>query len=400
MKDPLKSGGNEVPKETVLGFNRNIFFAGLTSFLTDTSSKMVYSVMPMFLLSLGASKTTLSVIEGIAESTAALVKTVSGFRSDKTGRNKPLMFAGYALTALVTPLYAWAASPIQVLYLRFIERFGKGIRTAPRDSLIAGSAKKGSLGRSFGFHKAMDNAGAIVGPLLAFLILRNFPADFKMIFLVSAIPAFLGIITILVFIKDARKKKESLYLKFRFRDFPKKYYLFLGIVFLFTLGNSTDALLIVKSNEVGVKLAYIPLVYLVFNTVSVFFSIPLGTLSDRIGREKILIFGYLVYAVVYFGFGYTTQVGVIVILFALYGLYSSSTDSIQKALVSECLDKNKQGTGLGIYNAILGLTLLPASIIAGVMYDRIDSSLPFYFGACTALLSALLMLIFYRSNNK
>jgi len=310
------------------------------------------------------------------------------------------MFAGYALTAIVTPLYAWAASPIQVLYLRFVERFGKGIRTAPRDALIAGSAKKGSLGRSFGFHKTMDNAGAIVGPLLAFLILRNFPSDFKMIFLVSAIPALLGLVTILVFIKEARKTKDSLYMKFRFRDFSKKYYLILGIVFLFTLGNSTDALLIVKSNEVGVKLAYIPLVYLVFNTVSVFFSIPMGALSDRIGREKLLIFGYLIYAIVYFGFGYTTKVSVIVILFALYGLYSSSTDSIQKALVSECLDKNKQGTGQGIYNAILGLTLLPASIIAGIMYDRVDSSLPFYFGASTALVSAVLMLLFYRANHK
>ncbi len=385
--------------KTILGFDKNIFYTGLTSFLTDTSSKMVYSVMPMFLISLGASKTTLSVIEGIAESTAALVKTLSGFRSDKTGRNKPLMFIGYAMTAIVTPFYAWAVSPMQVLYLRFIERFGKGIRTAPRDSLIAGSAKEGKLGKSFGFHKAMDNAGAIVGPLLAFLILRSFPANFKMIFLVSAIPAFLGLITILVFIKEARKKKESLYSKFRFRDFSKKYYLILGIIFIFTLGNSTDALLLVKANEVGVKLAYIPLVYLIFNTVSVFFSIPMGALSDRIGREKLLIFGYLVYSVVYFGFGYTSEVSVIVILFGLYGVYSSSTDSVQKAMVSDNLDKNKQGTGLGIYNAMLGITLLPASIIAGILYDKVNSAVPFYFGACTAFLSAVLMLLFYRRNN-
>jgi MFS family permease len=390
----------ENPEMTILGFNKNIFFTGLTSFFTDTSSKMVYSVMPMFLMSLGASKTTLSVIEGIAESTAALVKALSGLRSDKTGKNKPLMFIGYAFTAIVTPFYALVVSPMQVLYLRFIERFGKGMRTAPRDSLIACSAKGGSMGKSFGFHKTMDNAGAIAGPLLAFMLLKFYPANFPLIFVISAIPAFLGLITILVFIKEAKKPKENLYTKFSFRDFSKKYYLILAIIFIFTLGNSTDALLIVKANETGVKLAYIPLVYMIFNAVSVLFSVPLGALSDRVGREKLLIFGYLIYSMVYFGFGYTTRISVIIILFAIYGIYSSSTDSVQKAMVSENLDKNKRGTGLGIYNAMLGLTLLPASIIAGVLYDKVNSSVPFYFGAGTAFLSAVLMLIFYRRNSK
>lgn len=382
-------------KDTILGFNKNIFYTGVTSFLTDTSTKMVYSIMPLFLMSIGASKTTLSVIEGIAESTAALVKTLSGFWSDKIGRNKPFMLIGYAVTAIVTPFYSMVVSPMQVLYLRFIERFGKGIRTAPRDSLVAGSATTGNMGKSFGFHKAMDNSGAIVGPLLAFLVLIIFPGDYRKVFLLAAIPAFLGIVTIILLIKEAKKPKESLYKKFRFRDFPKKYYLLLAIIFIFTLGNSTDALLIVKASEVGVKIAFIPLVYLIFNSVSVLFSIPFGALSDRIGREKLLIFGYLVYAVVYFGFGYTKQISTIVILFALYGLYSAATDGIQKAFVSDFLDKNKQGTGLGIYNALLGITLLPASIIAGVLYDKVNSSVPFYFGACTALLSALLMLVFY-----
>lgn len=382
------------PGKTILGFNRNIFFTGLTSFFTDTSSKMVYSVMPLFLMSIGASKTTLSLIEGIAESTAAIVKTLSGLRSDKIGRNKPLMFIGYAFTAIVTPFYAWVVSPVQVLYLRFLERFGKGMRTAPRDSLIAGSASGGKMGKSFGFHKAMDNAGAIAGPLMAFFLLKYFPANFRIIFLAAAIPAFIGLITILLFIKEAKKSQDGLYSKFSFRDFSKKYYIILGIIFIFTLGNSTDALLIVKANEVGVKLAFIPLVYLIFNVVSVIFSVPLGGLSDRIGREKLLIFGYLIYAVVYFGFGFTSKISMIVILFALYGIYSSSTDSVQKAMISDNLDSNKRGTGLGMYNAMLGLTLLPASIIAGVLYDKVNSSIPFYFGASTAFLSAFLMLLF------
>ena len=387
-------------EKKILGFNKNIFFTGLTSFFTDTSSKMVYSVMPLFLLSLGASKTTLSLIEGIAESTAALVKTLSGFWSDKVGRNKPLMFAGYALTAIVTPFYAWVISPMQVLYLRFIERFAKGMRTAPRDSLIAASSTGGKLGKSFGFHKAMDNAGAIVGPLLAFFLLRSFPENYSLIFLISAIPALLGILTIMLFIKEVRTKKENLYSKFNFRDFSKNYYIILFIIFIFTLGNSTDALLIVKANEVGVKLAYIPLVYLIFNAVSVIFAIPMGALSDKIGREKLLIFGYLTYSLVYFGFGYTKNITMIVLLFGFYGIYSASTDSVQKAMVSENLDKNKKGTGLGIYNAMLGITLLPASIIAGLLYDKVNSSLPFYFGSALSTLAAFLMLIFYLWNRK
>lgn len=384
-------------EKRIFGFKRNVIFTGLTSFLTDTSVKMVYSVMPMFLLSMGASKTSLSLIEGIAESTASLLKTFSGFWSDKIGKNKPFMLIGYGLSAMIIPLYAFAISPFQILYLRFVERVGKGIRTAPRDSLVAGSVTKGETGKSFGLQKAMDNSGAIIGPLIAFALLFFFPLNYKLIFLLAGIPSILGILVIIFGIKEAKKNKESLFKKFHFKDFPKKYYLFLIIVFIFTLGNSTDALLLVKANEVGVKVAFIPLVYLITSIVGVSFAIPIGSLSDRIGREKILIVGFLIYAVVYFGFGITHSIGTIVGLFALYGLYSAATDGIQKAFVSDMIDKNKQGTGLGIYNALLGITLLPASIIAGLLYDKIDSSVPFYFGAITAVISAVTMLFFTRA---
>jgi len=383
-------------QKRIFGFNRNIFYTGLTSFLTDVSTKMVYSIMPMFLLSIGASKTTLSVIEGIAESTAATLKALSGFWSDKIGKNKPFMILGYGISAIAMPFYAFVWSPIQVLYLRFIERTGKGIRTAPRDSLIAGYAINGDTGKSFGLQKMMDNAGAIVGPLIAFGLLYAFPGDYHGVFLLAGIPAILGIFVLIFCIKEVKKSKERLLGKFRFKDYSKKYYLFLGIIFLFTLGNSTDALLMVKANEVGVKVVYIPLVYLVMSIVSVALAIPLGTLSDKIGKERILIFGYLVYAIVYFGFGATNSISMIAGLFALYGLYSAATDGIQKALISDLLDSNKQGTGLGIYNALLGITLLPASIIAGLLYDHINSAVPFYFGAGTATLSAILMAGFYK----
>jgi MFS family permease len=387
-----------VRRKTIFGFDSNIFFTGLTSFLTDTSVKMVYSVMPMFLLSMGISKTNLSLIEGIAESTAALIKTLSGFWSDKIGRNKPFMLIGYTISAIIIPIYALVVSPIQVLYLRFIERFGKGIRTAPRDSLIAGSVIKGETGKSFGLQKAMDNSGAIAGPLFAFVLFIFFPENYRLIFFVAGIPSILGILVIIFGIKEAKKNKENLIKKFHFKDFSWKFYFFLVIIFVFTLGNSTDALLMVKANEVGVKVAYIPLVYLITSIVSVLFSIPVGAKADKIGKEKVLIVGFLIYSGVYFGFGITNSIGFIILLFALYGLYSAATDGIQKAFIADITDSNKKGTALGIYNALTGITLLPASLIAGILYDKVNSSIPFYFGAVTAFIAVILMLIFTKKN--
>lgn len=383
-------------KKLIFGLERNIFFAGLTSFLTDTSTKMIYCIMPLFLLSIGASKTTLSLIEGIAESTASVLKALSGSWSDKIGKNKPFMLIGYVVTAIITPIYSIAVSPFQVLYLRFIERVGKGIRTAPRDSLVAGSSQNGKMGKSFGFHKAMDNCGAIIGPLIAFLILLIFPGDYRRVFFFAAIPALLGVLTIIFFIREAKRKKDNLPKKIGLKDFSKRYYLFLVIVFIFTLGNSTDALLIVKAKDIGINITYIPLVYLIFNSVSVLFAMPMGILSDRIGREKLIIFGYLIYSIVYYGFGKTSNETIVITLFALYGLYSAATDGIQKALVSDMIDKDKKGTGLGIYNSLLGITLLPASLIAGILYDKVNSSVPFYFGASTAFIAAILMFVFYK----
>lgn len=379
----------------ILGLHKNVFFIGITSFLTDTTTKMIYAVMPMFLLSLGASKTELSLIEGIAESTASVIKALSGWWSDKIGKNKPFMIIGYAFTTLLSPLFALATTPLQVLFIRFTERVGKGIRTAPRDSLIAGSSGENNRGRGFGFHKSMDNSGAILGPLLAFGMLAMFPGDYRRIFVIAAIPGILGLISLICFVKEAKKDKKELLGKVSIKDFPKKYYVFLAIVFIFSLGNSTDALLLVKANEIGIQSTFVPLLYLIFNSISVLFSMPAGMLSDKIGRERLIIFGYLLYSALYFGFGRTSSIAVIIMLFAMYGLYSAATDGVQKTLVSDLIDKNKRGTGLGFYNCIVGITLLPASIIGGLLYDNINNSAPFYFGAVMALTAAIGMVIFY-----
>jgi MFS family permease len=382
-------------RKRYFGLSRNIFFTGITSFLTDTSTKMVYSVMPLFLLSIGASKTTLSLIEGIAESTASVLKAVSGLWSDKSGRNKPFMIFGYGVTALVTPIYAFVTTPFQVLIARFAERIGKGVRTAPRDSLISGSLTKNEAGKSFGFHKAMDNSGAILGPLLAWGLLTIFPFKYNYVFLFSTIPAILGVISIVFFIREKHTKQRSTNTN-SYRNLSRKYYYFLIIIFVFSLGNSTDALLLVKTSETGIKSSSIPFIYMIFNTVSVLLSIPAGKLSDRKGREKLIIAGFMLYAIVYFMFGFFSHAGILILAFVLYGAYSALTDSAQKAMVSDLTGKEMKGTGFGIYHALMGITLLPASLIAGIMYDKIGSSAPFYFGAAMSCLSVILLFIFIR----
>ena len=381
-------------KKKIFGLEKNAFFTGLTSFFTDTSTKMVYSVMPLFLLSIGASKTTISLIEGIAESTASLLKAISGYWSDKIGKNKPFMIIGYGITAIITPLYALARVPIQILFFRFFERIGKGLRAAPRDSLISGSIKKNEAGKTFGFQKAMDNSGAIVGPLIAFLLLSIFPLNYSYIFLLATIPAILGVLTIIIFIKEAKAEKKETTNKISLKLLPKKFYFFLIIIFVFTLGNSADALLLVKTSETGIDKSYIPFVYMIFNTVSVLLAIPIGKLSDRIGREKLIILGFLVYAIVYYFFGRFNNINVFIFLFMLYGFYSALTDGSQKAMISDIVSKDLKGTGFGIYHAVLGITLLPASLIAGLLYDKVNSNAPFYFGSVMALIATILMILF------
>lgn len=387
-------------RRKIFGLEKNAFFIGLTSFFTDTSTKMVYSVMPMFLLSLGASKTTISLIEGIAESTASLLKAISGYWSDKIGKNKPFMIIGYGITAIVTPLYALARIPVQILFFRFFERIGKGLRTAPRDSFISGSINKNETGRTFGFQKAMDNSGAIVGPLIAFLLLSFSPLNYANIFLLATIPAILGVLTIVIFIKEAKAEKKRKTNKISLKQLPKKFYFFLIIIFVFTLGNSADALLLVKTSETGIDKSYIPFMYMIFNAVSVLLAIPIGILSDKIGREKLIILGFLVYAIVYYLFGRFNSINIFIFLFMLYGFYSALTDGSQKAMISVIVNKDMKGTGFGIYHAVLGITLLPASLIAGLLYDNVSSNAPFYFGSLMALVATILMIIFTAFDKK
>jgi len=389
---------------------RNVFATGLTSFFADTSIKMLYSIMPSFLLSIGATKTTISLIEGIAESTASLVKALSGFWSDKISRKKPFMIIGYGITALITPLYALATVPLHVLLCRFVERIGKGLRAAPRDSLICSSTAKGESGKNFGLQKAMDNSGAIIGPLAAFLLLSFTAVSFKTIFLLSAIPAVLGVLTIIILVKEKPKSpasstcipattKNSTVIKPSYRQLPRRFWYFLIVIFIFSLGNSTDSLLLVKTVETGIRQSFVPFIYMIFNTVSVLFAIPVGKLSDRIGRKKLITAGFLLYSLTYFLFGYFNSPPVFIILFVMYGLYSALTDGSQKSLISDLVGPGLKGTAYGIYHAVLGISLLPASLIAGTLYDKVNANAPFYFGAVMALFATIVLVFCSRKSD-
>jgi MFS family permease len=283
--------------------------------------------------------------------------------------------------------------PVQVLLLRFLERVGKGARTAPRDSLISGSIRKNEAGKSFGFHKAMDNSGAIIGPLTASLLLFFFPLKYSIVFIIATIPAIFGVISIIAFVRERSSAKNVARLS-SVRKLPSKFWFFLIVVFVFSLGNSTDALLIVRTSETGIKSSYVPFIYMIFNSVSVLLAIPAGKLSDRIGREKLIIAGFLTYSLVYFLFGVFNSIAVFIAAFILYGAYSAFADGAQKALVSDLTTPQIKGTGYGIYHAVVGITLLPASLIAGILYDHAGSSSPFYFGSLMALCAAILMIIF------
>lgn len=402
------TGNAEDEEKKILGINENIFYTGLTSFFTDTSVKMIYPVLPVFLTTiLGSSVTSVSIIEGVAESTASVLKALSGWWSDKIGKNKPFMILGYFMTAVVTPFYGFVSGWYQVLMMRFAERLGKGIRTAPRDSIIAACGGKKSHGKNFGFHKAMDNSGAILGPFLAYVMMQiavsrhGAPtmSDYRSLFIIAAIPALLGVAAICVFVKEAKTEKKALG-KVSFMEFDIKYYIFLIIAFVFTLGNSTDTLLLLRAEDMGILEASVPLMYLIFNAASVAFAIPMGMVSDRIGREKVIVAGYLMYSIVYLGFAFAGSKAAAIILFAFYGLYSAFTDGIQKALVADLIGEKNRGTGLGLYNAIIGVTLLPASIIGGALWKNNDHSMPFIFGSIMAFAAAIMLTVFYNKIKK
>lgn len=373
--------------------SKNVKALGVVSLLNDASTDMIYPLIPIFLTKvLGASFVSVGIIEGIAESTASLLKVFSGWLSDKLKKRKIITVLGYSLSMFSKPMLAFAQSSWHVLLVRFFDRFGKGIRQAPRDALIAESTDSHMLGYSYGFHKMMDTIGATLGPLLAFLLLPVFNNNLRSLFLFSFVASMLAVLTLITFVKE---KKEPAYAppihKLSLKSLRPTYKLFLLAIAIFTIGNSSDAFLFLRAQNLGIAAFLIPILYALGNIFFAAFATPFGKLADRIGAGKIFIAGYFVFALTYFGFGFAQSGFWVWVLFPLYGLFSAMTDSIQKTITVKITDPEHKGTMLGLTATTIGIFQLPASVIAGLLWEKIGVSFPFYFGSITAIISALLL---------
>jgi MFS family permease len=356
---------------------------GLVSLLTDASSEMVYPVLPLFLANvLGAPVAAIGLIESLAEAAASFMKVGSGWLSDRVGRRKPLIALGYTMSNLAKPFLALSASWPAVLVLRLSDRLGKGVRTAPRDALIAESAIDGQRGRSFGVHRALDTIGAAIGPFVAWAVLTLAPDAYRTIFLISAIPGTLAILVVLFAVRDTdRRDGSSAGGAPSFRDFSKPLALFTAISAVFALANSSDAMLILRAQDLGAAASVIPLMYVVFNIGGAILAGPLGALSDRVGRRRLLVFGFAGYALVYLGFALARSAVAPWLLFALYGIPYAATEGMTRAYVCDLAGPRSRGTVLGAYTFVLGLAALPSSTLAGILWDSVSHSAPFFFSA-------------------
>jgi MFS family permease len=364
---------------------------GVVSLLTDASSEMIYPLLPLFLATtLGVSATFIGLIEGVAESTASLVKLASGWWSDRLGRRKAITVAGYTLSACARPLVALAGAGWHVLAIRFADRVGKGVRSAPRDALLAASTHPSSWGKAFGFHRAMDHTGAVIGPLIAAALLAWWLTDLRTLFALAAIPGVLAVAVLVLAVReDAPAERASApRVRLSLAPFSPRFKAVLGAVTLFTLGNSSDAFLLLKAHAVGISAAWIPLLWILLHVTKAVSSTPAGALSDRIGRPRLILAGWLVYAAVYVGFALADATWQIWVLFAIYGLFFGLTEGVEKAYVADLAPAEHRGTAYGLYHAAVGLAALPASLLMGVVWEHVSPGAAFGLGAGLALLAS------------
>ncbi len=374
------------------GVTRNIFILGVVSLLTDLSSQMVFPLIPLFLTTvLGAGACAVGVVEGAAETTASLLKVVSGYWSDKIKKRKPFVLFGYSLSSITKPLFAFAHVWSFVLFIRIIERIGKGLRTAPRDAIVAESSDESVRGRAYGFHRAMDGLGSILGAVLAFLLLPIF--GYRNIFLFAFIPAIVGVVVVLfvreknVLVEEETKAKP---VKTSFRELPVNLRLFIVASSVFALGHFGYAFLLLRAKDVGLTDSTAILMYVLFYVVYTLCSIPSGILSDRFGRKPVLVTGYLIFAVTSIGLMFTSGIYSIIVFFVFYGIFYALIDGVQRAFVVDLAPENLRATALGTFHAAIGMVALPGGYIAGLLWDKINPEATFLYGFTLAALSTVL----------
>jgi len=377
------------------GLGRNVLVLGLVSLFTDISSEMLYPVIPLFLATvIQAPMSVIGLIEGIAESTASLLKILSGWWSDRLVHRKRFVIAGYGLSSIGKPLLALAGSWQVVLGARVVDRLGKGIRTSPRDALIASSCDPASRGRAFGLHRAMDTTGAVIGPLLALLLL-SLGVGYRAIFLLAFIPAAMGV-ALLMLIRETHAGSSapaaSASAASHFRLSPDLVR-FLAAYAVFAAGNSSDVFLLLRARDLGLSTHAVLLAYVFYNAVYALAAGPAGWLSDKLSRTKLLVSGLLVFAVVYIGFASATHAWMIWPLFALYGFYGAATEGVLKALVADFSTEGSRGTAMGCMHTVTGLFAFLASSVAGLLWTRIGAAAPFLYGAGCALAGAGALLL-------
>jgi MFS family permease len=369
---------------------------GVVSFFTDMSSEMIYPLIPVFLVgSLGAGAAALGVIEGIAESAAALLKVVSGWWTDRVSKRKPFVLAGYGIAGAVRPLIGFVTAWPQVAAIRFTDRVGKGIRTSPRDALIADVTPVESRGAAYGLHRAMDNAGALVGPLIAAALL-GLGLAIRSVFILAVIPAIVVIVVIVKWVKEPEPEEKppgpqpSIWS--HGHEMGSGYWWLLAAILVFTLGNSTDAFLLLRLNDAGVSAAWIAVLWAMLSGMKMIFSIVIGPMSDRYGRKRLQVAGWVLYAFVYLGMALVSSTAAVIGLFIVYGAYFGFTEPVERAWVAGLAPANLRGSAFGYYNAAIGIGALPASIVFGAIWVTVSPAAAFGFGAVLAGVAVLMLL--------
>lgn len=372
----------------------NVWVLGIVSLLNDIASEMVYPVIPIFLISvLGAPVMIVGLIEGLADSTSKILTAFTGLASDRLQKRKLFVTVGYSFATLshfvMSIAYIW---PV-VLFGRVINRIGKGMRTSARDALITESTEKVNRGRSFGIHRTMDKAGAVLGPIISIFVLKALNNNYHQLFFIAFIPALIGVILIILFIKE--KAKPPLGpdgMKFQWSKANDSYKIFLLISVIFTLGNSSDAFLILRSQNLGLSVGLTIFTYVLFNLTYSLFSVPAGVIADRIGARKVLFIGFLIFAFVYASFGFIDNPSYVWILFPIYGIYMALTDGVANSYISKLIPHEISASAFGIYQTLLGVSTFLASLIAGALWTYVDVKAPFYFGSSLAIIASILFL--------